>query len=112
MLEAETNWPNLCQFLGCYLHQDWPINGGTPEEAIDTAIADWDLAGRRKVLREWREWNRLRGGQTDGAASVNDGLGVEVSFVDEDEARQFMNMVYDKLIASVRAETGHQWSPE
>lgn len=112
MLEAETRWPNLCQFLGCYLHKDWGINGATPEDAVDTAVSDWDLVGRQKVLREWREWNGLRGCQSDVATSVNDGLGVEVSFAGEAEARQFMNMVYEKLIVSVRAETEKRWKPD
>lgn len=112
MLEAETNWPNLCQFFGCAFHQDWRINGGTPQEAADTAVADWDLAARQQILREWRSWNDTRGWQTDVAASVNDGLGVELEFEDEAGARHFMNMIYDKLIVSVRAETGDRWSPD
>jgi hypothetical protein len=111
MLEAEERWPNLCQFLGCHLHQDWRINGATPEQAVDSAVADWDLKGRQQVLREWRDWNDTRGWQTDVAASVNDGLGVEVRFATEVEARHFMNMIYEKLIVSVRAETEEKWTP-
>lgn len=108
MVEAETNWPHLCQFLGCAFHQDWRINGGTPQEAADTAVADWDLAARHQILCEWQSWNDARGWQTDVAASVNDGLGVELEFEDEAGARHFMKMIQDKLIASVRADTGQQ----
>jgi len=112
MLEAETNWPNLCEFLGCHFHEDWRVNGATPELALETAVADWDLDSCQAVLREWRDWNDRRGWQTDVAASVQDGFGVALDFASEAEARQFMNLVYEKLIVSVRAETGHQWSPE
>ena len=43
---------------------------------------------------------------------MNDGLGVELEFEDEGGARHFMKMIHDKLIVSVRAEVGQQWSPE
>ncbi len=110
-LEAQERWPNLAQFLGGYLHEDWPEESGTVERAIDAAVAGWDLEGRQQVLKEWRDWNNVRGSRTDIAASVNDGLGVEVHFATEAEARQIMNLVYDKLIASVRAETEGKWKP-
>jgi hypothetical protein len=42
---------------------------------------------------------------------MNDELGVDVFFETDLEARQFMNMVYDKLITSVRAETSKDWKP-
>jgi hypothetical protein len=35
----------------------------------------------------------------------------KIPFASEIEARQFMNMVYDKLIVSVRAETEEKWKP-
>jgi hypothetical protein len=110
-LEAQERWPNLVQFLGGYLLQDWPEQSGTPEAAVDAAITGWDLAGRQLALKEWRDWNNLRGCRSDIAASMNDGLGVEVHFASELDARQFMNMVYEKLIASVRAEVGRDWKP-
>jgi hypothetical protein len=103
-LEAEERWPNLFQFLAGYLHQDWPELSGAPDKAVDQAIADWDLAGRQRVLTEWRDWNNARGCRADVAAHVNEGLGVEVYFASELAARQFMNMVYEKLVVSVRAE--------
>jgi hypothetical protein len=110
-LEALERWPSLVQFLGGYLHQDWPEKSGAIERAIDVAIAGWDLEGRQLVLKEWRDWNNVRGCRTDIAASVNDGLGVEVHFATEVAARQFMNLVYDKLIVSVRSETEGTWKP-
>jgi hypothetical protein len=109
-LEAQERWPNLFQFLGGYLHQDWPEHSGTPEKAIEDAINGWDLPGRRLVLKEWRDWNSVRGCRRDVAACVNDGLGVEVYFSSEVEARKFMNLVHDKLITSVRTDTGEKWN--
>ena len=110
-LEANERWPNLCQFLGGHLHQDWPIHSGSPEKAVEHALAEWDLAGRRSVLVEWRDWNQIRGCRPDVTTSMNDELGVDVFFETDLEARQFMNMVYDKLITSVRAETSKDWKP-
>jgi hypothetical protein len=110
-LEAQERWPNLFQFLGGYLHQDWPIHSASPEQAVEQAVADWTLDGRQLVLKEWRDWNNVRGCRRDVAAFVNDGLGVNVHFASDLEARQFMNLVYDMLIVSVRAETGKKWKP-
>lgn len=110
-LEAQQRWPTLCQFLGAYLHQDWAEEFDTPEQAIDAAIAGCELAGHQQVLKEWRDWNNTHGHRTDVAAYVNDGLGVEVDFDTELEARQFMNLIHDKLVVSVRAETSRNWKP-
>ena len=109
-LQAEEKWPNLCQFLGC-LQGNGPILSGTPEAAVDQGIAAADLQHRQAVVREWKDWNGRLGWRTDVAAFVNDGLGVNVPFASEIDARQFMNMVHDRLITSVRAETTKDWNP-
>jgi hypothetical protein len=110
-LEAEEWWPALQQFLSCYLHQDWPDDHGSPEKAIDAAICENPLDFRQAVAREWCDWNATRGGQYDPRAEINDGFGVEVAFENPDEARQFMNSVYDKLVVSIRREAGERWTP-
>ena len=110
-LQAEERWPHLYQFLGSYLHEDWPIHSGTPEQAVEQAVAAWDLEGRRLVLREWRDWNATLGWKEDVVSSLGDGFGVSVYFRTAEEARKFMNHVYDRLIQSVRAETSGKYIP-
>ena len=109
-LEAAERWPTLTNFLGCYLHQDWPLHDGTPEAAIDHAIADHNLEDRQLVAREWWDWNAKVGSKNDPRREVNDGLGVNVRFKTPEEARALMNLIYDKLIVSIRAEA-KGWKP-
>ena len=104
-LEAEERWPTLKNFLGCYLHQDWPVDDGSPEAAIDHAISDHSLEDRRLVAKEWRDWNGKVGSKTDPRRQVNDGFGVNLFFKKPQEARAFMNLVYDKLVSSIKADT-------
>ena len=108
-LEAEERWPTLYQLLAAYCHEDLGICHGSPEGAVDAAIADYPLGTRQTVLREWRDWNSNVGSKYDPRAAVNDGLGVNVFFEQPEDARVFMNMIYDKLITSVRRETGDGW---
>ncbi|WBH17715.1 contact-dependent growth inhibition system immunity protein [Sphingomonas radiodurans] len=109
---AEERWPTLYQFLAAYCHQDFPDFHGSLEGAIDAAIADYGLEDRQKVLREWRDWNVEEGSQFDPRPAVNEGLGVAVMLNSPEDARHFMNMVYDKVVVSVRAETEAKWKPE
>ncbi|WP_114955150.1 hypothetical protein [Sphingosinicella terrae] len=104
-LEAEELWPKLQQFLSCYFREDWVEEHGSSGAALERAVADWDLAGRRLVLREIRDWNARRGWKRDMRASLNFGLGVNLHFATEEQARNFMNDVYDRVIVSVRRET-------
>lgn len=110
--EAEERWPALYQFLACYCHEDWPELHGTLEGAIDAAIAGARLEGRKQVAREWWAWNANAGASEDLRAIVNRGLGVKRHFRQPIEARQFMDMVYDKLVLSIRAEAGPYWRPD
>ena len=111
-LKAEERWPSLYQFLAAYCHQDWPDFYDSPESAIDAAIAGRSLESQQVVLREWRDWNAKEGSRHDPRAAVNDGLGVNIMFYQPEDARQFMNMAYDKLIVSVRSEAEAKWKPE
>ena len=108
--EAEERWPTLRHFLG-YCHEDWPEMYGSPEGAIDTAISEYPLEMRQEALREWRDWNATAGDVEDVRDLLNDGFGVNVNFRKPIEGRNFMNSVYEKLIVSVRNETGERWKP-
>jgi hypothetical protein len=110
--EAERRWPALHQFLVCYCHEDWSVLHGTLEGAIDAAIAGKHLEGRQQVAREWWDWNANAGVSEDLRAIVNRGFGVNRHFKQPIEARQFMDMVYDKLVLSIRVETGPYWRPD
>ena len=109
---AEERWPTLYQFLAAYCHEDLRDFHGTPEGAVDAAVADYSLEMRQTVLREWRDWNIAEGSKNDPRLAVNDGLGVNVMFYQPVDARDFMNVVYNKLIVSVRSETEAKRKPE
>ena len=101
---TEERWPDLQQFLGCYLHQDWPTDYGSPEAAVDAAIAEYDLPARQAVAREWWDWNATGGAVHDARDQIEHGFGVCVWFETPAAARQFMNLVHDRLIIAVRSE--------
>ncbi|WP_397598428.1 hypothetical protein [Sphingorhabdus sp.] len=110
-LESEERWPALRQVLCCCGPEDWDRLYSSPEGAVDAAIADYPLPVRQQALKEWCDWNTDKGIQYDPRDAVNDGLGVNVLFKKPEDARKFMNMVYDKLIVSVRSETSKDWMP-
>ena len=111
MLEAQERWPHLWQFLGSYLHQDWPEIHGTPQAAIELAIRDYPLEARQQVATEWWDWNVREGSSFDPRPAIREGLGVNIEFETSMEARQFMNRVYDWVIVSIRREAGRDWKP-
>ena len=51
------------------------------------------------------------GAKDDVRDLVNVGFGVNIFFKHQIDARHFMNMVYDKMIVSVREETSRNWQP-
>jgi hypothetical protein len=85
-LEHEERWPRLYQFLAAYLHQDWPVMYRSQWAAVEHAIADYDLLG------------------------LKDGLGVNVRFDSEADARIFMNEIYERVIVQIR-QTDKYWRP-
>ncbi|MEO0907975.1 MAG: contact-dependent growth inhibition system immunity protein [Pseudomonadota bacterium] len=109
-LEAEEKWPALQQFIACYLHQTWPDISGTPDAAIDEAVAGASHELRKIIAQEWWRWNATAGAKDDPRRSIQDGLGACVRFENPLDARQFMNSVYDKLIVAVRAQE-KGWKP-
>ncbi|ODT01147.1 MAG: hypothetical protein ABS49_02570 [Erythrobacter sp. SCN 62-14] len=108
--EAEDRWPNLKNFLECYLHQDWPVDDGTLENAVDRAVVETPLSALKSVASEWWQWNSSAGSAPDPRRQINDGLGVNVHFQTPFDARQFMNLVYDKLIVAIRKDE-KGWKP-
>jgi hypothetical protein len=39
-VRASDRYPELFQFLGAYLHQDWDLDAATADEAVERAIAE------------------------------------------------------------------------
>lgn len=106
--ESEVRYPLLQQFLGAYLHQDWPEESGTPEAAVDEAIADHPLEMRRQVRRELAALLSSTEDDCGLRRILNDGLGVYVYFAKPREARAFAEEVERKLLDSIRAEFGRR----
>jgi rhamnose utilization protein RhaD (predicted bifunctional aldolase and dehydrogenase) len=103
-------YPALCQFFGCYLHEDWPLDSGTPEKAVDQAIADYPLNYRQQVRRELNSFLERHEDDTRFRAILNEGLGVNVLFKKAAEARLFAQEVERRLLDSIKAETSGKWS--
>lgn len=108
--EAEDRWPNLQNVLACYLHQDWDVFDETPHKAVDRAISETPLETLKLVTTEWRDWRARSSRAVSLQRQVNEGLCVNVGFKTSMEAREFMNIVYDKLIFAIRNED-EGWKP-
>ena len=102
-LETEARYPLLSQFLGCYLHEDWDIFSGTPEKAVDQAIAESGVSIRQRVRGELIDL--LEGCDDDVRLRriINDGLGVNLWFKQPGEARAFAEQVERKLLLSIKS---------
>jgi hypothetical protein len=109
--DAEAHWPALLKFLG----EVQDLRGGEQElftaSAIEQTACQWDLDGRKALVREWWSLNNERGWKEDIDALLNDGFGIDRDFASAGDSRRFMSMVYDALIISVRAEAGIDWRP-
>jgi rhamnose utilization protein RhaD (predicted bifunctional aldolase and dehydrogenase) len=108
--QARELYPALWQFFGCYLHEDWPLDSGTPEKAVDQAIAEYPLNYRQQVRRELNNFLDRHEDDTYLRAILNQGLGVNVLFKEAADARLFAQEVERKLLDSIRAETSGKWS--
>jgi len=102
--EMERRHPALWQFFGCYLHQDWPIFHGTPDDAVDTAVAESSLDRRRAARRDLAALLAEIDDDTRLRKVLNDGFGVELSFRKAADARRFAERAEQKLSASIRTE--------
>ena len=108
--EAEDRWPNLKAFLQGYLHEDWPVDDRTPENAVDRAITETPTNQLKLVTSEWWDWNVRSARAPSLERQITEGLGVNVNFKSSAEAREFMNALYDKLIIAIRKEE-KGWKP-
>lgn len=106
--EAVERFPTLAQFFGAYLHEDWDMDGPTPQHAVDAAIAGHPVHLRQQVRRELVGLLASAGDDTRLRDLLNDGLGVNVYFREPGEARAFAEEVERKLLASIRDEYGYQ----
>lgn len=68
-------WPELLQFFGGYLHQDFHVDG-TAEECVARAISDRDSASLAEVDMSLREL-RAQGWSEHALARALEDLGME-----------------------------------
>jgi hypothetical protein len=101
--EAEARYPTLRQFLLCSLHEDWLIDLGTPQQAVDAAIAENPPGVRQQVRRELVALLASVDDDTRLRRILNEGLGVNVAFRRAGEARAFAEEVERKLLLSLKA---------
>jgi hypothetical protein len=99
--EAESRYPALRQFFVCYLHGDSLPDYGTPENAIDVAIAESSVAYRQQARREVSALLGSTDDDTRLRRVLNDGLGLILGFRKPREARAFAEEVERKLTASI-----------
>lgn len=100
---TEARYPRLWQFFGAYLHEDWSIFSGTPEKAVEQAIADYSVPLRQQARRELVDLLERCDDDADLRRILNDGLGVNVYFKEAGQARAFAEEVERKLIESIRS---------
>lgn len=99
----------LYQLLGAYFGQDVFFEFETLPEARQAAVGGFDLVDKKKLATEWWNWSSTISAAGDVRAYLN-ACGVELDFESEQEARQFMNDIYDALIVGIRqVEKG--WKP-
>lgn len=102
---AEARWPMLANLLACHFNQDFDILYGSLDGAFAALAGAGSLAHRRAMLKEWRDWNAALADCDDLRRLLHDGFGVDLWFRKPVDARQFMDRVYETLLASVVAET-------
>ena len=98
---AAERWPELVQFLGGYLHQDFDLDG-TAQECIEHAIRERDDDSRRRVLASLRELRAERPSEYDLALALRD-LGMEyIPSIDGYTYGAWVDWIITRLAASVR----------
>lgn len=99
----------LHNLMAVHFHEDFDIVYGSLEGAINDATSSGPLEHRKAVIQEWRDWNISEGVKDDIRPFLHHGFGVAVLLRKPIDGRNFMNRIYDGLIAGVRAETGKHW---
>jgi hypothetical protein len=92
----------LGQFLGGYLHEDWPQAYGTPEKAIEQAIEEYPLDLRQQVRRDLHAVLSEITDDKELREVLIWGLGVYVHFKEPRDARAFGEDVESRLRASIK----------
>ena len=99
--DIEKRFYPLGQFLGGYLHQDWPRSHGTPEQAIDKAIEEYPVELRQEVQRKLKALLTELTDDWQLRDALNRALGVNVHFKTPQAARAFALDVEARLLASL-----------
>ncbi len=106
---AEERWPLLQNLMACHFNQDFDILFGSLEGAITAATTEGSVDHRKGIIREWRDWNASEGVKDDIRPFLRAGFGVAVLLRRPVDGRDFMNRIYDELVAGVRGETETAW---
>ena len=111
--DMEARFYRLGQFLGCYFHEDRGIFHGSPEQALDAAIADHPVELRQEVRRQLGAVMAEYAEDDAGLRTVlNEGLGVNLHFKQPAEARNFAEMVDRRLLESIKGHFGRPAAPD
>jgi CdiI immunity protein len=95
-------WPELEQFFGAYLHQDYDIDG-TVDQCVALAIADRDAAGLAEVEANLRELLAQEWREEQLYAALSD-LGCDVApYADDLTHSEWLEAICDRV---ARALTG------
>ena len=100
----ERRYRLLSQFLGSYLHQNWPDFYETPDQAVETAIEECPTELRQQLRRELASLLAETPDDKQLRDVLNWGLGVGVYFRRPEEARAFAESVEEKLMTSIKRE--------
>ena len=106
---AEETWPLLHSLMTVHFNQDFTVDYASVDGAMKAVATNGSVEHRKAIIQEWRDWNRSEGVKDDIRPFLRDGFGVYVMLKKPIDGRNFMNRVYDELIAGVRAETGTHW---
>ncbi len=98
-------WPLLSNMMVCHFNEDLNVLYGSFEGAVAAAARDGSLEHRQTILKEWRDWNATEGAVHDIRRPLVDGFSVAVYFKKPADARDFMNRVYEALLARVKEQT-------
>ena len=99
--EMQSRFERLWQFLGGYLHQDWPELHATPEGAVADAIADYPLEMLEEVHRQLQSVLAETPDDTRLRSVLNGGFGVNVYFHRPAEARAFADSTLNQVHAAI-----------
>lgn len=102
---AQERWPLLHNVMACHFNEDFTLDYGSLDGAMTAAVTGGSIEHRKAVLKEWRDWNVTEGTVDDIRPFLHAGFGVAVLLKKPIDGRNFMNRVYEGLIAGVRAET-------